>query len=135
MQNNAKRTFTIGTYMPVKAKSTRARYSGILRYMSEHPDKDVNLVEIANPYRSSKTDVKCSLAGFDGFISIPEHLPRAQLKRIPIVNFGILDRDGYGNITQIDYLNADGAMVTGNQTIDGVAYQFGADGAMIVTAE
>ena len=97
----AKRTFTIGTYMPVKAKSNRARYSGILRYMAEHPDHDVNLVEIANPYRSSKTDVKYNLADFDGFISIPEHLSRAQLKRIPIVNFGLLDRAGYGNITQI----------------------------------
>ena len=101
MKNNAKRTFTIGTYMPVKEKSNRARYSGILRYMAEHPDHDVNLVEIANPYRSEK-DVKYRLADFDGFIWIPEHLSRAQLKRIPIVNFGLLDRDGYDNITGIN---------------------------------
>lgn len=48
MKNKAKRAFTIGTYTPVKVKSNRARYSGILRYMAEHPDHDVNLVEIAN---------------------------------------------------------------------------------------
>ena len=100
MKNNAKRTFTIGTYTPVKEKSNRARYSGILRYIAEHPDHDVNLVEIATPYLSEK-DVKCRLADFDGFICIPELLSRAQLKRIPIVNFGIFDRDGYDNMTQI----------------------------------
>lgn len=96
----AKRTLTIGTSMHVKAKSNRARFSGILRYMAEHPDLDVNLVNIASPYQGVRTAV-CRPEDFDGLIWVPAHFPPAQLKKLPIVEFGIRDCDGYGNITQI----------------------------------